>query len=386
VSWLQFAIADLRRSWMRTFFTAISLVMAFVLFGLLQPIRVMFAQGVESPGDTRLIVMPRHSVADMLPISHASRVAQIDEVEIVAHMTWFGGVYQDVQNSFPQFAVPPAEFLSVSKEIQLTQAEINAFISGRRAAVVGQETADRFGWQVGDVISLIPTIWHNRDALAWDFEIVGIFTSTNETLMGNDGLYFGYPYFDEYRAFSQGRIGTLLVQTKSTADLRVVAQQIDDEFANSSDETHTQNGAEYALSYARQIGDVGLIASIILVAILFTLFLLTGHAMSRSIHERSSEIAIMRVLGFSRGWLSTFLVAEFIALSVFTAAIGLCLAFLLTNELMQVVPQMRQFGGLDSVILAQGMLLALIIGFAVSVFPVLRSVSRPIAPALRVEA
>lgn len=371
---------------MRTFFTALSLVMAFALFGLLQPIRVMFNEGIDNAGESRLIAAPKHSVADMLPIQHASRIAQLDQVEVVAHMTWFGGVYQDVQNFFPQFAVPQAEFLAISPEIQLTEAEVTAFVMNRRAAIVGQETADRFGWEVGDVISLIPTIWHNRDGTAWDFELVGTFTSTNEALIGNDGFYFGYAYFDEYRAFSHGRIGTLLIKVEAGADLGIVAQQIDDEFTNSPHETRTQNGAEYALSFARQIGDVGMIASIVLIAVLFTLLMLTGHAMSRSVHERTSEVAVMRVLGFRRGQLAFFLLAEFLALAIFTAACGLCLAMWITNQLEQSIPQMRQLGGVNATTFTEGVLLALLIGVTASLFPVIRSICRPIVPALRVEA
>ncbi len=386
MSWLRFVVADLRRSPIRTFCTALSLVTAFVLFGLLQPIRVMFDEGIETSGESRLIVMPRHSVADMLPVNHATRVTDINQVDVVAHMTWFGGVYQDAQNFFPQFAVTPDEFLSVFPEVQIKEDVASAFTAGRRAAIVGQATADRFGWQEGDVVSLIPTIWHNRDELAWDFEIVGLFTSTNEALIGNDGFYFGYAYFDEYRAFAHGSVGTLVVKTQDSADLGDVARRIDAVFANSSNETRTQNSTEYVLSFARQIGDVGLIASIILVAVLFTLLLLTGHAMSRSVHERTPELAVMRVLGFRSSSLSVFMLSEFVALSVSAAAIGLGLAFLITSQLEQAIPQMPQFGGMKIVTLIEGLALALFIGLAVSVLPVLRSVYRPIATALRVEA
>ena len=288
-------------------------------------------------------------------------------------------------NFFPQFAVTPDEFLRLSSEIQLTDEAAAAFISGRRAAIVGRATAERFGWRAGQVVSLIPTIWHNADELAWDFELVGVFTSSNEALLGSDGLYFGYPYFDEYRAFGKGSVGTLLVSAREGADLGEVARQIDAEFDNSSHETRTQNGAEYVMSFARQIGDVGLIASIILIAVLFTLLLLTGHAMTRSVRERTTEVAVMRVLGFRRSTLSVFLLLEFVLLSLFTATVGLCLAYLLTTQIAQAIPQMRPITGGYATTFTQGLALALIIAVTVSAVPIARSVTRPIVPALRVE-
>jgi putative ABC transport system permease protein len=388
MSWWRLMRADLMRSPMRMIFTSLSLITAFLLFGLLQPVRVMFNEGVELTGDTRLIVTPKHSVADMLPVNHATRIAQIQDVELVAHMTWFGGVYQDAQNFFPQFAVTPNTFIAINKEIQMSEEAANKFVDHRRAAIVGRTTAQRFGWQAGDAISLIPTIWHNREGLAWEFELVGVFTSKNEALLGNDGFYFSYPYFDEYRAFGNGTVGSFVLQVNEQATPSVTVKRIDAEFANSSDETRTQSAAEYTLSFARQVGDVGGIATIILIAVFFTLVMLTGHAMSRSVHERIAEVAVMRVFGFKRFTLIVLLSTEFVVLSVGAALLGIGIAYLITMQLEQAIPQVSQLGGISIGFqtITQGLILAFLIGLGVAVVPVARSVLRPIVPALRVEA
>ena len=388
MSWLKLVIADLARTPLRTFLTSTSLVLAFMLFGLLQPIRVMFNEGVELSGDKRLIVTPKHSVADMLPVKHTARIAEVPNVEVVAHMTWFGGIYQDPQNFFPQFAVTPREFLRINRELRLSPDAAQAFVTERRSALVGKATADRFGWQVGDTVSLLPSIWHNRDGTAWHFRVVGIFTSDNKSLLSDDGFYFGYDYFDEYRAFARGTVGTFMAAVQDGDKLAETADAIDLAFANSAAETRTQSGAEYALSFARQLGDVGAIAGIVLIAVLFTLLMLTGHAMTRSVHERTAEVAVMRVLGFKRTGMAILLVSEFVLLAVVTAGVGMLLADLLAGFLEQAVPQVSQFGGLavEAGVVMQGLLLALVLSLLVALPPVVRAVVRPVVSALRVEA
>ncbi len=387
MSWWTILRADLTRTPMRTILTVVSLVLAFVLFGLLQPIRVMFNEGIDLGADKRLIVTPKHSVADMLPVRHGGQIESIDSVAVVAHMTWFGGTYQDPQNFFPQFAVTPEEFLQVNPEVMIDADQTRAFVSNRRGAIVGRATAERFGWQIGDTISLIPNIWHNHEGAAWDFELVGIFKSSNKSVIAEDGFYFGYPFFDEYRAFGTGSVGSFVVQVNDVAQLRETAALVDAQFANSSAETRTQSSAEYALGFARQMGDVGAMATIILIAVLFTLLMLTGHAMTRTVHERTAELAAMRVLGFKTPSLALLLVSEFAVLAIGAAAIGLILAHAIALQLEELMPQISQLGGIGIGIntALQGLLLALVIGIGVAVLPVSKALLRPIVPALRVE-
>ncbi len=388
MSWWSLLRADLTRHPIRMLLTAASLVLAFVLFGLLQPIRVMFADGVDNGDDASLVVGPRHSVADLLPVAHAQRISALPNVETVAHMTWFGGTYREPANFFPQFAVTPDEFLRINREIELPTDQAAAFLTGRRAAIAGADTAARFGWQVGDTIHLIPNIWHNREGGAWAFELVGIFRSSNEALVGNDGFYFGFPYFDEYRAFANGTVGTFIVQVEDPADLAGTARAIDAEFANSSTETKTLSSGQYALSFARQLGEVGLMASLILGAVLFTLLMVTGHTMARSVHERVAQIALLRVLGFRAGAAAALLLTESVLVTVFAGLLGLGIAHVLAVRLETLVPQVRQLGGLIMTpgIAAQGLLLAIAVGLGVALLPVVRAIRRDIVPALRVEA
>ncbi len=388
MSWWRLFRADLTRHPTRMILTALSLVLAFLLFGLLQPIRTMFSEGVNTDNDVRLIVGPKHSVADMLPAAHGQRIAALPNIEAMAHTTWFGGTYKDPANFFAQFAVTPDEFLRINREIALPAEQAEQFRSNRRAAIAGKSLAERFGWQVGDTITLIPNIWHNKDGGAWDFELAGIFESTNEALIGNDGFYFGYAYFDEYRAFANGTVGTFIVEVSEPGDVSATASSIDAEFTNSNNETRTLTSGQYALSFARQMGEVGLMATLILGAVLFTLVMLTGHTMARAIHERVAEVAVLRVLGFRSEAIAGLLLLESVGLTLIAGLIGLGLAYAVAVQIDQLVPQVRQLGGLTMTgeVALQGAALAIAIGTGVALLPILSAVRRDIVPALRVEA
>ena len=387
MSWWAVLRADLSRRPLRMFLTVLSLVLAFVLFGLLQPVRVMFNEGVDLGDDARLIVGPKHSVADLLPVAHAQRIENLEGVEDVTYVTWFGGTYIDPANFFPQFAVTADAFLRINRELELPAEHAAAFLRERRGAIAGVDTAARFGWQVGDRIALTPNIWHNRDGEAWHFDLVGVFRSTNEALLGNDGFYFGYGYFDEYRAFGNGTAGSFVVQAANPRLLSQTAQRIDAEFANSRDETRTQTSAQYALGMARQLGEIGQIATLVLAAVFFTLVMVTGHTMAHSVRERVSELAVMRVLGFSSVRLAAFLIVQSLVVTVCAGLIGLGLAVGIAQGLDTLLPQVKQLGGLtvNRGVVLQGAALAAAVGAGVTAWPVARAVRQGITESLRVE-
>ncbi len=387
MSWWSLVRADLSRHPMRMSLTAASLVLAFVLFGLLQPIRMLFAAGIDADNDARLVVVPRHSVADMLPVAHGQRIAALDNIATVAHMTWFGGTYQDPANFFPQYAVTPDEFLRINAEISLSTQAAERFRSTRHGAIAGAELANRFGWRVGDIITLVPNIWHNQDGSPWRFELAGIY-STSSSLIGDDGFYFSYEYFDEYRAFGRGTVGAFVLQVENPLELTQTISRIDDIFANSSSETRTQSSRQYSLNLARQLGDVGLMATLVLAAVLFTLVMITGHTLAVSVRERVTELAVCRVLGFPATSLALLVLTESVVLTAVCAVAGLAIAHGLALQLNTVMPQIQQLGGLamTPAVVLQGLALACAIGAGVTFFPATTAVRQNIVTALRAEA
>ena len=385
MTYLSLVWAQLWRNPIRTSLTGASLAIAFLLFGLLQPINQIFSQGPAQSSVGRLVIIPKHSTSDLLPVSYAKRIEQIQGVKDVAHVTWFGGTYVDTVNFFAQYAITPKEFLQVMSELQMPFDQHQAFLSNRIAAIVGHETAQKYNWKIGDRIALIPNIWHNKNGAPWEFDLVGIYSSRDTSSKDNTSFYFGYDYFDDYRAFANGTVGSYVLTLDDPTHAAKVSQEIDTLFANSSSETKTLSDREYALSFAKQMGDVGLIVTSILGAVLFTILLLTANTIAQATRERIPELAVMKVLGFQATALLSFVLAESICLVVGAALIGLTSAQFLLIFITPFVPQLGRIGltGIPLSIVGYGLLAALLIGLVVGVSPALKAMRLNIADALR---
>ena len=321
-------IAGLMRHRSRSLLTFASVVAAFVLFGLLNGVRTVFNEGPDTSGQDRLIVTSRLSIIQPLPYAQLSRIAGLDGVEQVAHANWFGGVYQDRKNFFPNIAVSPEAWLETHPEILLTPAEREAFLTTRTAALVGEDLVERFGWKVGDKLPLAGTIFPNRSGSnTWTFDIVGVMRSGEDQRARAAGeMLFRYDYFDEGRLQGQGTVGWYVVRIADPARSNEVAQAIDALFRNSDAETKTQSEKEFNLAFAKQFGDIGLIVAAIMAAVFFTVLLVTGTTMAQGVRERTGDIAIMKTLGFSGGTVCALIVTESLLLLVAGGAAGLALA------------------------------------------------------------
>ena len=313
----------------RTLLTVASLATAFALLGLLGPILLLFKGGAqEASSNLRLVVQPRHSIADFLPERHAAAVARIPGVAGTAHLTWFGGVYRDPGNAFPRWAVPHSAFLALVPSMILPADARQAFLSTRTGAIVGRRTASRFGLKVGDLITLVPDIWPNRDGRPWTFEIVGVFDSADANV-DLTAMYFHYDYFDTYRAWGRGQISYVVASLKAGLNPADVASRIDARFADSADETVTSTERAYVLSFANRLGDVGLMLSVVLAAVLFSIAIVCAQTMSQSVRERTAEWGVLRALGFQRAHVVWLVLMETLAIILLGALPGLLCAQLI---------------------------------------------------------
>ena len=299
MKYLPFIFRNLFRKKTRTILTIGSIAVALFLFGLLVTIETALNAGVDVAGVDRLIVRNKISLIMPLPLSYQERLRQIDNVSEATFATWFGAIYQEPKNFFPQFAIDTDTYRTVFPEFEISDAEWNAFLADREGAVVGKGTADRFGWKVGDRIPIQSTIWTSKGGeKTWEFDIEGIFT--NQEPRGNTSmLLFHYDYFEEARAFGQGLVGWYIVRVNSGADPVQVQNAIDAEFENSRNQTESAPEAQFAAAFAKQYGNIALIVSLVLGAVFFTLLLVSGNTMSQSVRERISELAVLKTLGFS---------------------------------------------------------------------------------------
>ncbi len=372
---------SLWRRRVRTVFTFLSIFVAFLLFGLLMTIRAAFSLGVEIAGLDRLMVIHKVSIIMPLPVAYQARLQAVPGVEVVTHNTWFGGIYQDPTNFFGQFAAEPEPYLSIYPEIRLPPEQIAAWLADRQGAIAGRDLANRFGWKVGDRIPLQGTIYRTKDGgTAWEFNLVGIYDG--DPGVDKTTFFFRYDYLDEMRQAGGGLVGWYIVKIADASESLEMAATFDEMFANSSAETKTTTEKGFIEGFANQIGDIGSMMIIILVAVLFTILLVAGNTMAQAVRERTSEVGVLKTLGFADAAILTLVLAESMFIAVAGGALGLAAAWL-------IVQQGDPTGGLLPAFelpmrdLMSGIWLMVAVGIGAGLLPALHAMRIRITDALR---
>ena len=356
---------------------------AFALFGLLDAVRVAFNAPENLAGISRLAVTSRFSIIQPLPYAYLTRIRALHGVEEVAWANWFGGVYQDERNFFPNFAVSPRAFLDIHPELVLAPEQRQAFLATRTGAIVGAALAERFGWKGGDKIPLRATIFPKKNGDdVWSFDLVGIFRAAEPELRGMEQqMLFHYEFFDEGRQIGHGTVGWYIVKVDDPARVDAVAQRIDRLFANSTAETKSQSEREFQLSFAKQIGDIGLIVTAIMGAVFFALILLTGNTMAQALRDRIPEFAVLMAFGFTHRLILFIVLAESVLLLA-AGGLGGMVAARLSLPLLNAASGGQFDMPFASQTWLSGTLLALVIGVAVGLPPALRALRLSIVDAL----
>jgi len=320
--------AGLFRRKPRTLLTLASVVVAFLLFGLLQAVQTAFDAGADTADAKRLLTTARYSIIEPLPMAHLRRIEQVPGVVGVAHAEWFGAKYQNESNAFAVFAVDPARYLDIYPQFTIDPAQRQAFTQSRTGAVAGQRLVDRFHWKLGQKIPLNSEIHPRADgSMSWEFDLVGIIDADDPAVRRNtDIVLINAKYFDEARMAGKGRTGWYIERIADPAQARAISAEIDRLFANSPDETKTQPEKEFAIGFAKQIGDIGALVARILVAVFFTILILTGNTMAQSLRERIPELAILKTLGFSDARVTALVLAEAALLLLIGGALGMAAA------------------------------------------------------------
>ena len=317
--------AGLSRKKIRTILTWLSVAIAFTLFGLLQAVEVAFTAGADALDAKRLLTTARYSIIEPLPLAHLRQIEQVPGVTAVAYGEWFGAKYQNEGHAFPVLAVEAARYLDMYSEFTISREQREAFVTTRAGAVAGRRLVDRYGWKLGQKLPLSSDIHPKADgSTSWEFELVGILDADDPTVRGNtDVVWINAAYFNDARMTEKDKTGWYVVRIDDPQHVRSVAAAIDARFANSPDETKTQPEKEFAIGFARQIGDIGALVVRILAAVFFTILILTGNTMAQSIRERSHELAILKTLGFSDSRITALVLAEAILLLFLGAGAGL---------------------------------------------------------------
>jgi len=320
--------AGLFRKKTRTILTLLSVIVAFLLLGLLHAVKVAFESGAESADAKRLLTTARYSIIEPLPIAHLRPIERVAGVVGVAYADWFGAKYQNESNAFPVFAVDPTRYLDMYPEFTIPREQREAFVKTRTGAVAGRRLVDRFGWTLGQKLPISSEIHPKADGdMNWEFDLVGILDADDLAQRGNtDVVLINVAYFDEARQTGKGKTGWYIERVADPARARAISVEIDRLFVNSPDETKTQPEKEFAVGFAKQIGDMGALVTRILAAVFFTILILTGNAMAQSVRERIPELAILKTLGFSDGKVTALVLAEAGLLLLIGGGLGMVIA------------------------------------------------------------
>ena len=369
---LPLVFANLGRRPLRSAFTLGSIVVAFLLYGILSAVDDAFSIGVELAGQNRLMTIHKVSLIQPLPASHAGRIRTVEGVRDVSPMTWLGGTYRDDRNVIQAFPVEPDGFLAIYPEIRVSPEVLARWRADRRAVLVGADLVRRFGWKPGDIVALRSNIWPRADGgNVWELQIAGTYGLRND-IGDKTSMYFRQDYFTESLAEgAKGLVGWYVVAVDDPAVAADVARRIDALFANSRYETRTSSEKAFAQGFANQIGNIGAILTAVVSAVFFTMLLVTANTMAQSVRERTGELAVLKTLGFSKGRVLRLVLGETLLLAVLGGVPGLLIASLVIvseqNSLVRFMPGMR----LDITIFALGLVLIAGFGLAAGIMPAL---------------
>ncbi|MHA6205169.1 ABC transporter permease [Dyella soli] len=385
MKYLHLIWAALFRRKARTILTLVSIIAAFLLFGMLDAVRTSFNQaGQSANGAQRLQTGSRLSFIQTLPQSLESQIAQVPGVKMVTYANWFGGAYQDPHNQVFSFAVEP-NYIDLYPEIEVSAAERKTFDDTRTGVLVGETLAKRFHWKVGDKIPLQSTIFPNRQGSKnWTFDIAGIMHSKDKKAGGfyDQLLLLHWKYFDETTPFNRGTVGWYVTRVADVNQADRVAKAIDAISVNSDHETRTQTEQAATANWMKQLADIGLIVGSIMGAVFFTLLLLSGNTMMQAVRERTSELAVLKTIGFSNHSVLAIVLAESVLLLLIGGVIGLGLATLLIPIVSAGSGGMLNLPVVGGGSWALGLLLMITIGLLVGAFPALRAMRLNIVDAL----
>jgi putative ABC transport system permease protein len=386
MKYLHLVWAALFRRKTRTVFTLLSVLAAFLLFGLLDSVRTAFANaGGSVAGVNRLVTFSKVSFTMALPKSLLSRIQAVPGVTEVSYANWFGGIYQEPKNFFPNQAVAE-NFLDLYPEWVLSPEQRQAFRQTRTGAVVGQALADKFHWKIGDKIPLQATIFPRKDGSnTWAFDLVGIFHVRDSKAKGQENaLYFNWNYFDESTRFSSGgsSVGWYVLKVSDPNQADRVAQAVDALSADSDHETKTQSERAFTASFVKQFADIGLIVGAIMGAVFFTLVLLTGNTMAQAVRERIPELAVLKTIGFSNQSVLGLVLAESVLLLLLGGAVGVLLAGLVIDITRAQMGDTIPLAALDGSIWLRAVGIMIAIGLVVGALPAVHGMRLRIVDAL----
>jgi putative ABC transport system permease protein len=367
---------------LRTSLTVLGITIAVLAFGMLRTVVGAWYAGVEASSATRLIARNAVSLVFFLPLSYRDKILQVPGVTEVGYSDWFGGIYKEEKNFFPNFATEAKTALDLYPEFIVPEDQKAAFFRDRKGAVVGIKTAERFGWKIGDLVTLKGTIFPGN----WEFVIRGIYRgarkSTDETQ-----FFFHWNYLNEslkktapYRA---DKVGWFLVGVKSPDIAADVSVAIDKLFKNSLAETLTETEKAFQLGFISMTEAIVVVIQLVSIIVIIIIMTVMANTMAMTVRERTGEYAVLKTLGFGAGHLAGLIFGESLVIAATGTLLGIVLTFPAAKAFGNYLSQYFPIFVVSRSTIWMDMAAGLLVAVVASAFPIWRATKIRIADGLR---
>ncbi len=379
---LKLVFLNIFRAKLRSLLTIFGLIVAVMAFGLLQTVVNAWFAGSDAASSSRLISRNAISLVFSMPISYKEKLRSIDGVKAVSYSNWFGGVYKEPKNFFPQFAVDHNTYFDLYPEYLFKADELLAFKRDRLGAAVGRKLADTHGWKIGDVIPIRGTIYQGD----WRFTLRAIFDGKDEGTITRQ-FYFHYDYLNEtVKKIAPRRgdsVGIFLVDIKDASRAAEISRAVDDTFKNSLAETLTETEKAFQLSFVAQSEAIVLAIRVVSFVVIFIIMTVVANTMAMTARERISEYATLKALGYTPLFVGLLVFSEAMLLSLFGAGIGILLTFPVASVFGAAVASVFPVFRVSTETLYLQLICACVVGVVAAVVPGIRSANIKIVDGLR---
>jgi putative ABC transport system permease protein len=367
---------------LRTFLTILGVTVAILAFGLLRTVISAWYAGVEASSASRLVTRNAVSLVFPLPLSYEEKIRQVEGVKRVSYGTWFGGIYIDEKNFFANYAVEPRTYIQMYPEFVIPPRQLAAFLRDRKGAIAGRKLAARYGWKIGDIITLKGTIFPGN----WDFNIRGIYKGRDQTV-DETAFFFQWDYLNEVlkkagRSWAD-QVGWYMIEIKNPDIAADVSLRIDKMFKNSLAETLTETEKAFQLSFISMSEAIVIAIQLVSFLIIFIIMVVVANTMAMTARERIGEYAIFKTLGFGAYNISAMIFGESLIITMLGAALGIALTFPAAKLFSKGLSQFFPIFNVANKTLVMDVIAALVVACVAAIFPSWRAARIRIADGLR---
>lgn len=322
---LKLILRNVFRHRLRSFLTILGVAVAMLSFAMLSTVVEAWYTGVDFAADNRLVTRNKISLIYDLPVAYRSRIAQVEGVSGIGHGIWYGGVYKEKKNFFAQYGISGLDYLDLYPEFVLAREQRRAFATERNAAIAGSKLAERFGWEIGDVIILQGTIY------PVDLELVirGIYEGSRPGI-DESVFFFRWDYLNELLKESvpqrADKAGWYIVEIDDPDNAAEIAQRIDTLFANSLAETLTETEKAFQLGFVAMTGAIVTAIRVISLVVIAIILLVLANTMAMTARERTAEYAVLKTLGFGPMFLFILIAGESTSIALIGGTAGALLS------------------------------------------------------------